>query len=104
MHSFLLQTLEMSDEEANLSPEDPSEEVVMALVIAQADELVCDRLTKCRVDPNTAFTFKWLYDNAEILWLRYRLNVDFDLHMNKMFKVVTVVPMLVIDPDHVIEW
>ena len=94
----------MSDEEADLNPEDPSEEAVMALAIAQADELVCDRLTKCGADPDTAFTFKWLYDNAGILWLHRRLNVDFDLHMNKMFKAVTVILTLVINLDRVIEW
>ena len=45
----------MSDEEADLSPEDPSEEAIMALAIAQADELVHDRLTECGADPDTAF-------------------------------------------------
>ena len=94
----------MSDEEADLSPEDPSEEAIMALAIAQADKLVCDRLAECGADPDTAFTFKWLYNHAEVLWLHCRLNVDFDLHMNKMLKSVTVILTLVIDPDHVIEW
>ena len=59
----------MSDEEADLSPEDPSEEAVMALAIAQADELIWDRLARCREDPDTAFTYKWLYNHAEVLWL-----------------------------------
>ena len=104
MYSFLLQTSEMSDEEADLSPEDPSEEAVMALAIAQADELMCDRLAECGADPDAAFTFKWLSAHAEILWLCHRLNVDFDLHMDKMFKPVTLIPTLVIDPDCVIEW
>ena len=94
----------MSDKEADLSPEDPSEEAIMALAIAQADELIQYRLTECGEDPDTAFTYKWLYHHAEVLWLHHRLNVDFNLHMNKMFKAVTVVPTLVIDPDHVIEW
>ena len=76
----------------------------MALAIAQADELVHDRLTKCGADPDAAFTFKWLSEHAEILWLHCRLNVDFDIHMDKMFKPVTLIPTLVIDPDRVIEW
>ena len=94
----------MSDEEADLSPEDPSEEAIMALAIAQANELVCDRLAECGVDPDAAFTFKWLSDNAEIMWLHCKLNVDFDLHMDKMFKPITLILTLVIDPDCVIEW
>ena len=104
MYSFLLQTLKMSDKEADLSPEDPSEAAVMALAISQANELMCDRLAECGADPDTAFTFKWLSENAEILWLRHRLNVDFNIHMDKMFKPVTLIPMLVIDLDHIIEW
>ena len=76
----------------------------MPLAIAQANKLIPDRLTECGADPDTAFTFKWLYDHAEVLWLCGRLNVDFDLHMNKMFKLVTVLLMLVINPDHMIEW
>ena len=93
----------MSDKEADPSLEDPSEEAIMALAIAQADELVRDRLAECGADPDTTFTFKWLYNHTEVLWLCHRLNVDFDLHMNKMFKPVTVLPTLVIDPDHMIE-
>ena len=76
----------MSDEEADLSPEDPSKEAVVALAIAQANKLIQDRLTECGKDPDTAFTYKWLNDHAEVLWLCHRLNVDFDLHMNKVLK------------------
>ena len=94
----------MSDNEADLSPEDPSEVAVMALAISQADELVHNRLAKCRVDPDIAFTYKWLSENSEILWLHHRLNVDFDIHMDKLFSPVSVIWMLVIDPDRVIEW
>ena len=57
----------MSDEEADLSPEDPSKAAVMALAISQADELMCNRLTECGADPDTAFTFKWLSENSEVL-------------------------------------
>ena len=46
----------MSDDEADLSPEDPSEVAVVALAISQANELVCNRLTECGVDPDRAFT------------------------------------------------
>ena len=93
----------MSDDEADLSPEDPSEVAVMALAISQADELVCNRFTECRADPDTAFTYKWLSKNSEVLWLRCRLNMDFDIHMDK-FSPISVIPMLVIDPDRIIEW
>ena len=93
----------MSDKEADLSPEDPSEEAVMALAIAQADKLICDRLAESGSDPDTAFTFKWLSEHAEVLWLCRRLKVDLDLHMDKMFKQVTLILTLVIDPDCVID-
>ena len=53
----------MSDDEADLSPEDPSEVAIMALAISQADELVRNRLAECRLDPDTAFTYKWLSEN-----------------------------------------
>ena len=76
----------------------------MALAISQADELVHNRLAECGVDPDTAFTYKWLSENSEVLWLRQRLNMDFDINMNKLFSPVSIIPMLVIDPDHVIEW
>ena len=94
----------MSDEEADLSPEDPSEAAVMALAISQADELMCSRLNECGADPDMAFTFKWLSENSEVLWLHHRLDVDFAVHMDKMFRPVTVILTLVIDPDCVIEW
>ena len=94
----------MSDNKADLSPEDPSEVAVMALVISQANELVHNRLAECRVDLDTAFTYKWLSENSEVLWLRCRLNMDFDIHMDKLFSPVSVILMLVIDPDCVIEW
>ena len=104
MHSFLLQTLEMSDDEADLSPEDPSEAAIMALAISQADELVCNRLAECGADPDKAFTYKWLSENAEVLWLHCRLSIDFDIHMDKLFCPVSIIPTLVIDLDRVIEW
>ena len=94
----------MSDEEADLSPEDPSEVAIMTFAISQADELVRNRLAKCRADLDTAFTYKWLSGNSEVLWLCRRLDVDFDVHMDNLFRPVTVIPTLVIDPDHVIEW
>ena len=94
----------MSDNEADLSPEDPSEAAIMALAISQADELVYNRLTKCVADLDTAFTYKWLSKNSEILWLHCRLNVDFDVHMDKLFSPVSIIPTLVIHPDRVIEW
>ena len=94
----------MSDKEADLSPEDPSKAAIMALAISQAEELVNNRLAECRVDPDTAFTFKWLSENSEVLWLCRRLNVDFNLNMDRLFRPVTVIPTLVIDPDHVFEW
>ena len=94
----------MSDDEADLSSEDPSEAAVMALAISQADELVRNRLTECGADPDTAFTYKWLSENSEVLWLCHRLNMDFDVHMDKLFSPVSVIPTLVIDPDCIIEW
>ena len=94
----------MSDNEADLSPEDPSEAAIMALAISQADELVHNRLIKCRVDLDTAFTYKWLSENSEVLWLLRRLNIDFDVQMDKLFSPVSIILMLVIDPDCVIEW
>ena len=94
----------MSDDEADLSPEDPSEVAIMALATSQGNELVRNRLAKCRVDLDTAFTYKWLSENSEFLWLCHRLNMDFDIHMDKLFSPVSVIPMLVIDLDHVIEW
>ena len=53
----------MSDDKADLSPEDPSEVAIMALAISQADELVCNRLAKYGADLDTAFTYKWLSEN-----------------------------------------
>ena len=94
----------MSDDEADLSPEDPSEVAIMALATSQVNELVHNRLAKCRVDLDTAFTYKWLSENSEFLWLHHRLNMDFDIHMDKLFSPVSVIPTLVIDLDHVIEW
>ena len=94
----------MSEDEADLSPEDPSKAGIMALAISQADELVCNRLTECGVDPDTAFTYKWLSENSKVLWLCHRLNMDFDVHMDKLFSPVSVIPTLVIDLDHIIEW
>ena len=104
MYSFLLQASKMSDKEADLSPQDPSEEAVMALAITQANELVSKRFAKCASDSDVAFTFKWLSEHAEVLWLHHRLNGDFDLYMDKMFKQLTLIPILIIDPDCVIEW
>ena len=94
----------MSDNEADLSPEDPSEVAIMALAISQANELVHNRLAKCWVDPDTAFTYKWLSENSEVLWLHCRLNVDFDMNMDKLFSPISIIPTLVIDPDCVIKW
>ena len=94
----------MSDDEADLSPEDPSEAAIMALAISQADKLVHNRLAECGADPDTAFTYKSLSENSEVLWLHCRLNMDFDIHMDKLFSPISVIPTLVIDLDHVIEW
>ena len=94
----------MSDDKANLSPEDPRKVAVMALAISQANEIVHNRLAQCGVDPVTAFTFKWLSENSEVLWLCHRMNVDFDIHMDKLFSPVSIILMLVIDQDCIIEW
>ena len=94
----------MSDDKADLSPKDPSEEAIMALAISQANKLVRNRLAKCRADPDTAFTYKWLSENSEVLWLCCRLNVDFDVHMDKLFSPISVIPTLVIDPNSIIKW
>ena len=94
----------MSDNDVDLSPEDPSKAAVMALAISQADELVHNRLAECGADLDTAFTYKWLSENSEVLWLHRRLNMDFDVHMDKLFSPISIIPMLVIDPDRVIEW
>ena len=94
----------MSDDKADLSPEDPSEQAVMALAISKANELVHNRLAKCGADLDTAFTYKWLSENSEVLWLHCRLNMDFDIHMDKLFSPISVILTLVIDPDCVIKW
>ena len=94
----------MSDDEADLSAEDPSKVAVMALAISQANELVCNRLAKCGVDQDTAFTYKWLSESSEVLWLHRRLNMDFDIHMDKLCSPVSIILTLVIDPDHIIMW
>ena len=94
----------MSDDEADLSPEDPSEAAVIALVIFQANELVHNRLTKYRADLDTAFTYKWLSENSEVLWQCHRLNMDFNMNMDKLFSPIFIIPTLVIDLDRVFEW
>ena len=94
----------MSDDEADLSPEDPIGAAVMALAISQADKLVHNRLAKCGADLDRAFTYKWLSENSEVLWLRHWLNVDFDINMDKLFSPVFIILMLVIDLDCVIKW
>ena len=66
-----------SDEEEDFHPTTQEDIAVLNMAIANTDTLVSWRLATCSGSPAAAFTYEWLSQNSEVLWLKRKLQLDF---------------------------
>ena len=72
---------------------------VLDMAITNADTLVSQRLAACSGSLATAFTYEWLSQNSEVLWLKRKLQLDFNEHPNRLYRAVNFIDTWAVDPD-----
>ena len=93
-----------SDEEEDFHPTTQEDIAVLNMAIANADTLVSQCLDTCSGSPATAFTYEWLSQNSEVLWLKRKLQIDFNEHPNRLNWEVNFIDTWAIDPDIISDW
>ena len=93
-----------SDTEVNLHPEDPADLAILNMDIANADARVAERLAEYNGDAVRVFTFEWLSQNSDVLWLQRKLFDNFDNHASSLMRVFDSIDTWTIDPDTIQDW
>ena len=93
-----------SDEEEDFHPTTQEDIAVLNMAIANTDTLVSQCLATCSGSSATAFTYEWLSQNSEVLWLKRKLQLDFNEHPNRLYRAVNFIDTWAVDPDIVSDW
>ena len=93
-----------SDTEVNLHPTNSAEIAILNMDLANADARIAERLEECQGDAVKAFSFEWLSQNSDVLWLQRKLFDNFDEHPSNLLKVFDSIDTWVIDPDTIQDW
>ena len=93
-----------SDTEVDLHPEDPADLAILNMDIANADARIAERLEEYNGDAVRAFTFEWLSQNSDVLWLQRKLFDNFDDHPSSLMRVFDSIDTWTIDPDTIQDW
>ena len=93
-----------SDEEEDFYPTTQEDIAVLNMTIANADTLVSQRLAACSGSSAAAFTYEWLSQNSEVLWLKCKLQLDFNEHPDRLYRAVYFIDTWAVDPDIISDW
>ena len=93
-----------SDEEEDFHPTTQEDIAVLNMAIANANTLVGQRLAACSGSSAAAFTYEWLSQNSEVLWLKRKLQLDFNEHPDRLYRAVNFIDTWAIDPDIISDW
>ena len=93
-----------SDEEEDFHPTTQEDIAVLNMAIANADTLVSQHLATCSGSSAAAFTYEWLSQNSEVLWLKRKLQLNFNEHPDRLYRAVNFIDTWAIDPDIISDW
>ena len=93
-----------SDEEEDFHPTTQEDITVLSMAIANTDTLVSWRLATCSGSSAAAFTYEWLSQNSEVLWLKRKLQLDFNEHPDHLYRAVNFIDTWAVDPDIISDW
>ena len=93
-----------SDEEEDFHPTTQEDTAILNMAIAKADTLVSQHLAACSGSSATAFTYEWLSQNSEVLWLKRKLQLDFNEHPDHLYWAVNFIDTWAVDPDIISDW
>ena len=93
-----------SDEEEDFHPTTQEDIAVLNMAIANADTLVSRHLAACSGSSAAAFTYEWLSQNSKVLWLKRKLQLDFNEHPDRLYQAVNFIDTWAIDPDIISDW
>ena len=93
-----------SDEEEDFHPTTQEDITILNMAIANADTLVSQRLATCSGSLAAAFTYEWLSQNSEVLWLKRKLQLDFNKHPDRLYWAVNFIDTWAVDPDIISDW
>ena len=74
-----------SDEEEDFHPTTQEDIAAPNMAIANADDLVSQCLATCSGSSAAAFTYEWLSENSEVLWLKRKLQLDPNKHPDRPY-------------------
>ena len=89
-----------SDKEEDFHPTTQEDITVLNMAITNADTHVSQCLATCSGSPAAAFTYEWLSQNSEVLWLKHKLQLDFNEHPDRLYRAVNFIDTWAIDPRH----
>ena len=93
-----------SDEEEDFHPTTQKDIAILNMAVANADTLVSRHLAACSGSPAASFTYEWLSQNSEVLWLKRKLQLDFNEHPDRLYRAVNFIDTWAIDPDIISNW
>ena len=93
-----------SDEEDDFHPTTQEDIAVLNMAIANTDTLVSQRLAAYSGSSAAAFTYEWLSQNSEVLWLKRKLQLDFNEHPDRLYRAVNFIDTWAVDPDIISDW
>ena len=93
-----------SNEEEDFHPTTQEDIAVLNMAITNADTLVSQHLAACSGSSAAAFTYEWLSQNSEVLWLKRKLQLDFNEHPDRLYRAVNFIDTWAVDPDIISDW